>query len=176
MSGTPRPFTRTQKVALTALYLALSMTAFLLESLLPPPVPLVPWAKYGFANIFVLLALFTLGSWQAVLVLLAKCAFGGFFSGFLSVWYSLSAGLLSLLLGVLLYETCYRFFSLTAISAVCAAFHNLVQICMAAVLMSSPGLLWFGPLSAAVGLCAGLVTGLASYFVLRVLRKRVVFR
>ena len=162
---------RTREIALTALFLALSMIAFLLESLLPPPVPLVPWAKYGFANIFVLLTLFTLGRGRALLVLLAKCLFGGIFSGFLSVYYSLTAGLFSLLLGMLLYETCYRIFGLPAISAVCAAFHNLVQIVMAAILMSSPPLLWAAPFSACIGLCAGLVTGLCVWFILRILQK-----
>lgn len=165
----------TRDLAKSAIFLGLAMVSFLLESLIPPPVPLIPWAKLGLSNIFVLLTLFCVGSWQAVIVLLAKCAFGGIFSGFLSLWYSLSAGTASLLLGLLLYHTCYRFFSLPGISALCAAAHNVVQVLMAVALTGSEGLLWFAPVSAAIGLVTGAVTGLCTYFALKAIRKHPKF-
>lgn len=167
---------KVRKLTQSAVFLALAMIAFLLEGLVPPPVPAVPWAKLGLSNIFVLMTLFVTGAPYALVVLLAKCLLGGIFAGFLSLWYSLSAGFVSLLAGLLLYRFCNRFFSLPAISAVCAALHNAVQVVMAVVLMGSTGLWYFLPLSAAIGLATGTVTGALAWFCLRFLRKFAYFR
>ena len=138
--------------------------------------PAVPWVKWGFSQLFVLLTLFFAGVPYAFAVLIAKCLLGGMFSGFLSIWYSLAAGTASLLVGTVCFRFGSRFFGVPAVSAVSSAVHNAVQIVMAYLLMGSKGLLYFLPVSAALGMGTGALIGALAWFCLRFLLKREFFR
>ena len=167
---------KVRNLAKTGILTALALIAFLLEGLVPPPVPAVPWAKLGISNVFLLLTLFLAGIPYAILALVCKCLIAGMVSGFLTVWYSLSAGAVSLAAGILLYRFAGRIFSLTAISGVCAAIHNAVQILMAILLTGTPQLAYYLPVSAAIGLVTGGIVGVLVWICLRALRKLSRFR
>ena len=91
-----------KNLTLCAVYSALATISFVLETLLPPLV--LPGARIGVSNLFILLATFTLGYWQGYFVLIVKCLLGSLFSANISALiYSLSAGITSLSAQILIF-------------------------------------------------------------------------
>ena len=83
-----------KKIALLGILAGLGLVAFLLESLIP--IPYLPGAKLGFANIFSLLALLLYGLPEALFVVIARTVLGSLFAGNVSMLlYSLTAGVVS---------------------------------------------------------------------------------
>ena len=80
----------TKKIALCGILSAFACIAFMIENLFPPL--FIPGAKLGLSNLFVLLALITLGVKYAFFSLFAKVLVSCFFAGFASAMYSLPAG------------------------------------------------------------------------------------
>ena len=71
---------KTRKLALMALLTAIALTIFMIESQLPPPVP-IPGVKLGLANIITLVTMLLLGRKEAgavLAVLLTSAALGGY--------------------------------------------------------------------------------------------------
>ncbi|UKI14191.1 MAG: Gx transporter family protein [Clostridiales bacterium] len=61
---------RQKRVALAGILLAAALVLSLVESLIPPIIPAAPYAKVGFANIVLIVALLTLGYPYAILIML----------------------------------------------------------------------------------------------------------
>lgn len=92
---------KTFKFSMCALLSGLALLSFMLESLFPPLI--VPGARMGISNIFILLAVFMLGKWYAFIVLIIKCVLGSIFAGNPSAMlYSIPSGIISLFVQVLL--------------------------------------------------------------------------
>ena len=90
-----------KKIALCALFSAMALIAFIIESLVPPIV--IPGAKFGVSNIFILLATITLGPIYGLAVLIIKTTLGSIFAGNISaIMYSLPAGALALGIEIIL--------------------------------------------------------------------------
>lgn len=87
-SWTPR------RLALLGVLCALALALSYLERLLPLEllIPL-PGVKLGLANVVTLFALWALGPWDALWVLVPRCLLGSLFGGGASLFYSLLGGL-----------------------------------------------------------------------------------
>lgn len=147
-----------QRVARLAVLTALSLIVFRVEAMFPPL--FVPGAKIGLSNIFSLIALISLGYWQALALVLARTFLGCLFAGgFSALVYSMTAGVVSITLSYFLLRLFAEKVSITAISVTSAVMHNLVQILIFCLLSSTPEAFIYMPYLVVIGVLAGAVTG-----------------
>ncbi len=155
-----------KRVALLAVFTALSLIMFMVESLFPPL--FLPGAKMGLSNIFSLLALVVLGPIDAVVVVLVRTTLGSMFTGNLSTLvYSMSAGLASMVVSAVLVEFVYPKISIVAVSVVSAVCHNLVQNVVFCLVSNTPEMYSYMPYLAILGVVAGVVVGCAVWLIVR---------
>ena len=170
MEKTEKRFTG-KKIALLGILAGLGLIAFMLESLIP--VPFLPGAKLGFANIFSLLALLLYGLPEALIVVTVRTVLGSLFAGNVSVLlYSLTAGLVSTCVSRLLLCALPRV-SFLCVSVAGAIVHNLVQLFVYCALTGTALLFVYSPYLCLMGAGAGVVVGLAVTFVLKALPARL---
>ena len=142
-----------KKVAYLGVFAAAAMLLSYVESLVPVFVT-VPGLKLGLANLATVLVLY-LYSWKeaavvsAVRILLTGFLFGNLFS----IAFSAAGGFLSLLMMALLKKS--GRFSMTGASIAGGVFHNVGQLCIAALVVSNFRILYY----LTVLLISGLVTG-----------------
>ena len=156
----------TKKIALSGLFLALALIVSLLESLLPPIVPALPYAKLGLGNVVLLMCFVLVGVREGYCVLLLRCLLAAVFAGnFSSLMWSVPAALAAYTAMYLLYKT--RFFSTVALSAVGGMVHNAVQMAVGVGVAGSAVAVYL-PYMLVAGGVAGVATGIVCHFVLAV--------
>lgn len=158
-----------KKLTTLALFTALSLMIFVLESALPPLVP-IPGIKLGLANIVTLLLLRYDTEKDALMVLLARTLLSAFFfSQAMSLIYSLAGGLLSLAVMAAVNRLLNRrFLFLTSVAG--GLTHNLGQLAVAYALTLVPGVLVYLPFLILGGMITGLFTGLCAHFAQKYLK------
>ena len=157
-----------KKIARLSLISALALITFTAENLLPPLLFFAPGTKIGLASVFVTLAFILYGKTEAIIVLFIKCILGAVFSGnIFTLYYSVPAGLVSLIITIILYNTVYPKIGVIAVSIIAAIFHNIVQIIMAAILIKTFMILSYILIVAIAGVIAGIITGVCLYFMIK---------
>ncbi len=160
---------KTRRVALCAVFTALSMILSYVDSLIPL-IPSVPGIKLGLANLVIVFALFSLSIPEAVLINIARVLLTGFtFTGMSGLLYSLAGAVLSLAVMCLLKKT--GRFSVIGISMAGGVFHNLGQLLVACLLISDIRILSYYPALAAAGTITGILIGIISHELIRRLVK-----
>ena len=92
---TPPPDKGTRRLTRLALLTAIALTIFMVEAQIPVPIP-IPGVKLGLANIVTVYAVFVLGPWDALSILVVRVFLGAVFSGqMMTLLYSGAGGLLS---------------------------------------------------------------------------------
>lgn len=152
-----------RKIALSGLFLALALIVSLIENLIPPVVPALPYAKLGLGNVVLLACFLIVGVGEGCVVLVLKCFFAALFAGNLSmlVW-SLPSACAAYAVMVLLSRT--RAFSVTGLSVAGGMIHNTVQIAVSVGVLGSSVVAYL-PYMILAGGIAGLVTGVVCHFV-----------
>ena len=145
-------------MVLLALFTAIALTIFVLESLVPPPLP-IPGVKLGLANVITLILLCCMRPSDALTVLLLRILLGSIFTGqMVSFSYSLAGGVLCfLVMWGLLKLLNRRFIPLVSIFGALA--HNIGQIMIAILMTSTPGVIAYLPILMISGAATGLFTG-----------------
>lgn len=165
----------TRKIVFLGLLVAIAGVLHAVEGWLPLPVP-VPGVKLGLANIVSLAAISLFGWREALAVAVARVALGTLLGGvFLGPSFALGLGgaVASTLAMAWAHERWRPTLSLAGVSVAGAAVHNLAQLGVAAVLVSSAGLLWYLPYLLLFAVPTGLATGLtAAFFLARLPRRR----
>lgn len=152
-----------KKLTTLALFTALAMIIFAVESAIPPIIP-IPGIKLGLANIITLVLLRNYSPGETLMVLLMRVFLSAFLFGqAMSLLYSLAGGLLcfgviflvnSLLKGHYIYLT-----------GICGGIsHNLGQLAVAWLITRTPGVLAYLPFLMLSGILTGLFTGLCTHF------------
>ncbi len=150
---------------LCSLFGALALLAFMLESLFPPLI--IPGAKLGVSNVFVLLSTIILGKKYGVMTLLVKVVLGSIFSGNPSaIIYSLPSGILALTIEIILLHF-VNDLSVVAVSVAGAVVNISVQNVIFCFYTSTLGHLIYLPYLALVGIIGGTVTGLIIYLTIK---------
>ena len=153
---------RTTRIALLT---ALSLILFILEGFLPLPLP-VPGAKLGLAAIVTLIALDTMSTRDAALMLTLRIALASAFGGGLApMLYSLAGGAASFAAMALL-KRCTHF-SIVGISAVGGFLHNMAQLLVAAAVLETTALFVYAPVLGIVGILTGILIGIAAQIILQ---------
>ena len=161
-----------RRVATLAVLTAMGLIMFMVESLFPPL--FLPGAKMGLSNIFSLLTLFVLGPTEAIILVVIRTTLGSIFTGNIStLMYSLTAGLVSVIVSVILVEFVYPRVSIVAISVVAAVMHNLTQNIVFCLVSNTPEMFSYMPWLGLLGVVAGIIVGFAVWFILRAVPTRV---
>ena len=137
----------------------------MIEGAIPPLTPIYG-VKLGIANVFTLFALYVLGKPYGMAVMLLRIVLGNILTGQLvSLIYSLTGGLLSFLLMILL----KRFFptkQMWVLSVLCAVTHNIGQLLAAILMLQSMAIAYYLPVLILSGIIAGAFTGICAQLVL----------
>jgi len=153
------------KMTMCALMAALALIFSYIEVLIPFN-PGIPGIKLGIANLVIIIALYYLGPKYALTVNLVRiCIAGLLFNGVFGALYSLSGGILSWLVMVLLQKT--RIFSVTGVSMAGGVAHNLGQLLTAAFIVSNIKVFIYFPVLIFSGLICGTLIGILSYLILK---------
>lgn len=153
-----------KKVAKLSVLCALSLITFMVENLLPPLI--IPGAKLGLGNIFVMLTLIYMGLPQAFVLVLAKSLLSAIIVGnIFSLAFSFTAGVLSLIVTYLMLRFLSKNISVLSIASTSACCHNLTQLCVFWLLNANVNVMLYAPYLALLGLLSGLVTGFIVYLI-----------
>lgn len=152
-------------MTMCALLAALALIFSYIEVLIPFN-PGIPGIKLGIANLVIIIALYYLGPKYALTVNLVRiCIAGLLFNGLFGALYSLSGGLLSWVVMVLLKKT--GVFSVTGVSMAGGVAHNLGQLLTAAFIVSNIKVFIYFPVLIFSGLICGTLIGILSYLILK---------
>ena len=155
-----------KRLAMLAVLCAMGLIMFMVESLFPPL--FLPGAKMGLSNIFSMLAVFLLGPVDALTLVVVRTLLGSMFTGNMStLMYSMTAGVVSVLVSSLLVETAYPKVSIVAVSVVSAVMHNVTQNVVFCLVSNTPEMFSYMPWLALLGVVAGIIVGFAVWFILK---------
>lgn len=147
----------TRRIAADALFTALGLIVFMIESLIPS---VIPGAKLGLANIFSLTALILFGPADAFAVVAARTLLGAAFAGnFSALMYSFTGGMAAMAVSALLICLAYPKISVMAVSIVAAVAHNIVQNLVFIGISATQQVAVYLPYLALLGVLSGAVVG-----------------
>ncbi len=148
------------KLTRIALLSAFATLMFIIESLIPMP---MPWFRLGLANLFSLLALKWWGFREGVLITCIRIIIGHLLIGrFLTPGFilSLGGGLSAVIAMHIAIKTNGTFFSLIGISILGASIHNWIQLILVQILLIKQlSLFYFFPILTIIGIITGILTG-----------------
>ncbi len=174
MLNTKTKYFNAKRVATLSVLCAMGLIMFMVESLFPPL--FLPGAKMGLSNIFSLLTLFLLGPIDGLVVVVVRTVLGSLFGGGIStLMYSLTAGVVSVVISAFLVEFVYPNVSIVAISVVSAICHNITQNIVFCLISDTPEMFSYMPWLALIGILAGLIVGFAVNLILRALPNAFVY-
>lgn len=162
----------TRKLTRLALLAAAAVVLGYMEGIITAFAPLPPGIKLGLANTVVLYSIYTLGVGCSVILIILKVVLTGFMSGNLAAafLYSMGGAVLSLISMLLVKNLSRDKVSLVGVSVVGAVFHNIGQILVAALLLQTPGILFYVFILMISAVITGTLTGLAGKRVVQILR------
>ena len=160
-----------KRIAMLGILAGLGLIAFLLESLIP--LPYLPGAKLGLANVFSMLALALYGLPDALVIVFVRTFLGSLFAGNISmILYSMTAGVVSVCAcRCMLYLVPH--ISFVAVNVAGAVLHNLVQLIVYCALAGTIQLLGYAPYLCLLGALSGAAIGLAVTYTLKLLPARI---
>lgn len=163
---------RTSRIALYGILIALAFILSWLETLLPNPLEgMVPGIKLGLANLVVIIALLRLGFLPAVTISLVRVLLTAFTFGNLSMFFYSLAGAIFSILAMQLMKS-LRHFGTSGISISGGLAHNLGQI-FVAMLVLGPSLIYYLPYLILGGCISGFLIGLLAALILNHLPKQI---
>lgn len=156
-----------RKVAIFGVFTALALIFSYVELLIPINFG-IPGAKLGLANLMTVLVLYKMGIKEALALSVTRIILSGFmFGNLFGILYSLSGGLLSFLVMVLLKKS--DRFSVAGVSIGGGTAHNIGQLLVAMVVVQTYQVGYY----LLVLLVAGEVTGLLIGLVAKEVLKRI---
>ena len=156
-------------VAQSGVLIALALVFSYVEHLIPIPTP-VPGIKIGLANLVSLTGLFFLQPAQVFIILVSRILLAGLMFGNMStIIYSLAGGVVSFLIMYLFKRL--KLFSALGISMLGGVFHNLAQLSVACIVLSSTSLLMYLPVLIIAGVISGLLIGTVTELVSKTVQK-----
>ena len=159
-----------KKIALLGLCTAIAMVLAWVEIQLPPLVASIPGIKLGLPNIAIIFILYRFSWKEAAAVSFVRIVAVSLIFNPATLPYSLAGGCLSLLGMTLLKKT--DLLSTTGVSVAGGVLHNVGQILMAMLILSTAGLGYYMIVLAVTGVVSGIFVGLCGSFAV----KRVRFR
>ena len=158
----------TKKLTTLAITISFAMILSYLESRIPAFVA-IPGIKIGFANIAIIFALYKLGIKEAAVVSVLRIILvSTLFGSPVSMIYSLAGGVLSLIAMSLL--KCFTPLSEITVSVCGGVLHNVGQIAMASIMLSTNVIVYYLPFLVVSGIVAGIAVGVAAGILIKRIR------
>ena len=158
----------TKKLTTLAITISFAMILSYLESRIPAFVA-IPGLKIGFANIAIIFALYKLGIKEAAVVSVLRIILvSTLFGSPVSMIYSLAGGVLSLIAMSLL--KCFTPLSEITVSVCGGVLHNVGQIAMASIMLSTNVIVYYLPFLLVSGIVAGIAVGVAAGILIKRIR------
>lgn len=171
--SSPAQISDARRVAISALFASLALIFSYIEAILPVA-PGIPGIKLGIANLIVIIAMYRLGLGYALVINLIRIFLAGFmFNGMYGAIYSLCGCLASYIVMCILQKS--GIFSVIGVSMGGGAAHNIGQLCIAAVLVSSPQIFYYLPVLIISGLASGILIGWLGWILLEHISKRLFY-
>lgn len=164
---------KTQIMVLTSLIFATAIVLAVVENMLPPLPLAVPGVKFGLSNIAVMYSLFFLGKKQAYTIAILKSAFVFITRGGIAALLSLTGGILSITVMLLLVMLFKEKITYMVISIFGAVFHNVGQFIVIAIIYTGMNLWAYLPVLIISGLVAGVVTSTLLRFIIPAFQRLV---
>ncbi|MCC8191699.1 MAG: Gx transporter family protein [Ruminococcus sp.] len=149
-----------KRLCLAALFLALSIAIFVLESFIPPIG--IPGAKLGLSNIITLLALVYLGVRLSACILFLRILITALFCGtVVSFVFSLLGGVFAFIIMSVMIKLLPNKL-IWATSVMGAVFHNIGQLLAATIMINNISVWYYLPVLTITALATGVFTGIAA--------------
>ncbi len=156
---------KTNRLALSAMLLAVMMVLGYVESLVP--ISGVPGIKLGLSNSVLLLSLYWLGIPVSIQLMVMKVGLSAFmFGGVSAIPYSLAGGVLSLAVMILLIYV-VKGVSPIGAGVAGAVGHNIGQVLMAMIILQLPQLLYYLAILMVVAIFTGALTGTVAQLLMK---------
>ena len=152
------------------LFTALAMILSYVEALLPPIWSAVPGIKIGLPNIIIIFLLYRFSLKHAAVVSLVRILLSALlFGNAVSLLYSLGGAFLSIIIMAFLKKTGY--FSMVGVSVAGGVLHNVGQILVAMLVLSTAEIGYYIIILAVTGTIAGVLVGILGALVTRYMEK-----
>ena len=156
----------TRYITFMAMMITLALILSYFETLIPA-IP-IPGAKIGLPNLVTLLVLCTLGFFDALVILIIRTTIiSVLFTSVLSLAYSLSGGILSLIVMYLVIRIFKDRVSIVATSVIGATMHSVGQVLCAMLIVESLSIATLLPILILISIIAGLIIGFSAKFTLK---------
>ncbi len=163
-----------RKLTWLALLIAIGLVIFIIEFIIPRP---VPWFKPGFANITTLAALYLFGFPEALAVAIIRVILGSLMIGSLfspTFILSLGGSFLATIAMACIYHFAPRIFSLIGISVIGAVVHNMAQIILVSLLLVNHiGIFYLLPILTLTSIFTGILIALVTHALLSYIHKHL---
>lgn len=160
-----------KRVAMAGIFVSLALIFSYVESLIPFDFG-IPGIKLGLANVVIVTGLYLMKLPDVCLISLIRIFVSGLlFGNMMSLIYSLSGGILSLIMMLLLKRT--NKFSVIGVSISGAVCHNIGQIAAAIIVTGVPVIVYYLPVLMGVGIITGAVMGIIASRILVILTRSI---
>lgn len=160
--------TRSQKISYCAVFTALAMIFSYVEAILPINFG-VPGMKLGLANLVIVAGLYYLNEKDVLIISVTRILLMGLlFGNGMSLIYSLTGGMLSYLIMILMKEKTNL--SVLVISISGGITHNIGQLIAASLVVSNFHIFYYFPALLIAGTITGLLIGIVSERILKILK------
>lgn len=134
---------------------------------------ITPGAKLGLANLVIMIAVYTLGSYkEAFTVLFLRLLLSTMLGGSIStLMYSAAGGILSFIVIIIVKELGGKYVSIIGVSTAAAVFHNIGQLIVASLILKNIGVFLYLPLLSIAGIGTGIFVGISANYLLSHLNK-----
>ncbi len=160
-----------KRVAMAGIFVSLALIFSYVESLIPFNFG-IPGIKLGLANVVIVTGLYFMKLPDVCLISVIRIFVSGLlFGNMMSLIYSLSGGILSLAIMIILKKI--NKFSVIGVSISGAVCHNIGQIAAAIIVTGVPVIAYYLPILMAVGIITGAVMGIIASRILAILTRSI---
>ena len=159
---------KAKKVVLISLFVSVALIVSLLEYYIPIPIPNV---RLGLSNIIIINSILLFSFKEAFFISFLKAILLVIILGNpISFIYNFTAGFTSIIVMYLLNKFCSKFLSLIGISVLGSVSHVMVQILVSMILLNTKTLVNFIPFLGMIGIFTGILVGVISNYMYKILR------
>lgn len=159
---------KAKKVILISLFVSVALIVSLLEYYIPIPIPNV---RLGLSNIIIINSILLFGFKETFFISFLKAILLVIILGNpISFIYNFSSGFTSIVTMYILNKFCSKYLSLIGISVLGSVSHVMVQILVSMVLLNTRTLINFIPFLGIIGVFTGILVGIISNYMYKILR------
>lgn len=156
--------TNTKKIVILGLLISQALVLSIIERFIPIPIP-IPGIKLGLANIISLFTIMVFGFKEATILVLLRVTISSIFTGGIAgFFYSISGGLISVIVMSFIYNKFRNNFSIISISIIGSIFHNIGQLITASIVVMDFRVFYYFPALLISGTIMGIIIGFTTKY------------